>query len=207
MMKSPLASAALVTLLLLPLNSLAQKPVSTQPITAEERAALTPSRTVLERGWDVANTACADCHAIDGISTAPGIPHLAGQRMVYLHRVLLAYQQRERHNDDMNHAIGFLNEDALLAVSAYYASLTPVSAQARDEAWVDAAKKKGGDPFAPIREDMKKCVKCHGEDGNASGSGMPNLTAQDPLFCSVHAGLSQRRSRSSPDAEAGGRAR
>jgi cytochrome c553 len=112
MMKSPLASAALLTLLLLPLNSLAQKPVSTQPITAEERAALTPSRAVLERGWDVANTACADCHGLDGISTAPGIPHLAGQRMVYLHRVLLAYQQRERHNDDMNHAIGFLNEDA-----------------------------------------------------------------------------------------------
>ena len=182
MMKSPLASAALLTLLLLPLNSLAQKPVSTQPITAEERAALTPSRAVLERGRDVANAACADCHGLDGISTSPGIPHLAGQRMVYMHRVLLAYQERERHNDDMNHAIGFLNEDAILSVSAYFASLTPVHAQPRDEAWVDAAKQKGGDPFASIREDMKKCVKCHGEDGNASGSGMPNLTAQDPVY-------------------------
>jgi len=182
MMKSPLASAALITLLLLPITSLAQQPVSTQPITAQERAALTPSRAVLERGWDVANTACASCHGLDGASTVPGIPHLAGQRMVYLHRVLLAYQQRERHNDDMNHAIGFLNEDALLAVSAYYASLTPVSAQPRDEDWADAVKKKGGDPFASIREDMKKCVKCHGEDGNASGSGMPNLTAQDPAY-------------------------
>jgi len=182
MMKSPLASAGLITLLLLPITSLAQQPVSTQPITAQERAALTPSRAVLERGWDVANTACASCHGLDGASTVPGIPHLAGQRMVYLHRVLLAYQQRERHNDDMNHAIGFLNEDALLAVSAYYASLTPVSAQPRDEDWADAVKKKGGDPFASIREDMKKCVKCHGEDGNASGSGMPNLTAQDPGY-------------------------
>jgi len=182
MMKLPLASTVLITSLLLPLTLLAQKPVSTQPITAEERAALTPARTVLERGWDVANTACADCHGLDGVSRTPGIPHLAGQRTVYLHRVLLAYQQRERHNDDMNHAIGFLNEEALLAVSAYYASLTPVSAQPRNEDWLDAVKKKGGDPFASIREDMKKCVKCHGEDGNASGSGMPNLTAQDPAY-------------------------
>jgi cytochrome c553 len=182
MMKSSPATAALTALLLLPITSLAQKPVSTQPITAEERAVLTPAREVLERGWDVANTACADCHGLDGVSTAPGIPHLAGQRTVYLHRVLLAYQDRERRNDDMNHAIGFLNEEAILAVAAYYASLTPASPQSRDADWVDTTKKKGGDAFASIREDMKKCVKCHGEDGNASGSGMPNLTAQDPAY-------------------------
>jgi cytochrome c553 len=182
MMKSSKATAALTALLLLPITSLAQKPVSTQPITAEERAVLTPAREVLERGWDVANTACADCHGLDGVSTAPGIPHLAGQRTVYLHRVLLAYQDRERRNDDMNHAIGFLNEEAILAVAAYYASLTPLSPQPRDADWVDATRKKGGDAFASIREDMKKCVKCHGEDGNASGSGMPNLTAQDPAY-------------------------
>jgi cytochrome c553 len=29
---------------------------------------------------------------------------------------------------------------------------------------------------------MKKCVKCHGEDGNAPASGMPNLSAQDPEY-------------------------
>lgn len=29
---------------------------------------------------------------------------------------------------------------------------------------------------------MKKCIKCHGESGHASGSGMPNLTAQDPEY-------------------------
>jgi cytochrome c553 len=182
MMKSSLAVAALSTFLLLPITSLAQNPVSTEPVTAAERAVLTPSRAVLERGWDVANTACASCHGQDGVSTAPGIPHLAGQRMVYLHRVLLAYQQRERRNDDMNHAIGFLNDEALLAVAAYYANLTPPGPQPRDADWADAVQKKGGDPFAPIREEMTKCVKCHGEDGNASGSGMPNLTAQDPAY-------------------------
>jgi cytochrome c553 len=182
MLKSLLVAAAVGTLLLAPVHAAAQGTASTQPITAEERAALTPSRSTLEKGWDVANTACADCHGLDGISTAPGIPHLAGQRTVYLHRILLSYQQRERLNDDMNHAIGFLNDDAILAVAAFYASLTPASPQPRDEGWMESAAENGRDPFATIREDMKKCVKCHGEDGNASGSGMPNLTAQDPAY-------------------------
>jgi cytochrome c553 len=181
MMKSLLVPLAM-TVLLLPMTGAAQKLNSTQPITAEERAVLVPSRAVLERGWDVANTACADCHGLDGISTAPGIPHLAGQRLVYMHRVLQAYQDRNRRNYDMNHAIGFLNEDAILAVAAFYASLTPAQPQPRDENRSESARENGRDPFATIRESMKKCVKCHGEDGNASGSGMPNLTAQDPAY-------------------------
>jgi cytochrome c553 len=72
----------------------------------------------------------------------------------------------------------------LLAVSAYYASLAPVLPSAADDtAVVEIGEQEGaGDPFADIRGAMKKCVKCHGEDGNASGSGMPNLTAQDPEY-------------------------
>lgn len=182
MLKSLQFAFAVTVLLSVPMTAMAQSLPLTEPVTAQERAALTPSRAVLERGWDVANTACVDCHGLDGVSTAPGIPHLAGQRMVYMHRVLLAYQDRDRRNDDMNHAIGFLNEDAILSVSAYYASLTPPQPQPRQEGWLESAKEKGRDPFATIREDMKKCVKCHGEDGNASGSGMPNLTAQDPAY-------------------------
>jgi cytochrome c553 len=182
MMKSLQTATVIGALVLVPIHGTAQGLASTQPITAEERAALTPSRAILERGWNVANTACADCHGLDGVSPAPGIPHLAGQRLVYLHRVLQAYQQRERHNDDMNHAIGFLNEDAILSVAAYYASLTPARTQPRSEDSTEATAGTGGDPFAVIREDLKKCIKCHGEDGNASASGMPNLTAQDPAY-------------------------
>jgi cytochrome c553 len=157
---------------------------ATQPLDETERAALSPSRGMLELGRGVADKACAECHGMDGASREPGQPHLAGQRTAYLHRVIKAYQARERRNDDMYHATGFLNDEALLAVSAYYASLAPVLAPAADDT-VEAgiAEPEGaGDPFADIRGAMKKCVKCHGEDGNAAGSGMPNLTAQDPEY-------------------------
>lgn len=156
----------------------------TQPLDEMERAALSPSRGMIELGRGVADKACAECHGMDGASRESGQPHLAGQRTAYLHRVMKAYQARERRNDDMYHASGFLNDEALLAVSAYYASLAPALKAAADEtAGAGIGEQEGaGDPFADIRGAMKKCVKCHGNDGNASGSGMPNLTAQDPEY-------------------------
>jgi cytochrome c553 len=160
----------------------AQDSATTQPINSLERSALFPSRAMLDLGKNVASRACIDCHGLDGKSTAPGIPNLAGQRTVYLYRVLQAYRARERRADAMNHAIGFLNEEALLAVSAYYASLVPsrpVFAEGDEPVRVEL---DGADPFAGIREDMKKCDKCHGEDGNSTASGMPNLSAQDPAY-------------------------
>jgi cytochrome c553 len=174
--------AVSTVLLLIPATTWSQGSAATRPINGLERAALSPSRDMLAQGENVADTACASCHGVDGVSPEPGIPHLAGQRTVYLHRVLQAYQKRERHHDEMNHATGFLNEEALLAVSAYYASLPPARPPLLENASIASVDADGGDPFAEIRSDMKKCVKCHGEDGNASASGMPNLSAQTPDY-------------------------
>lgn len=150
-----------------------------QPLDSTERSALMPSRALLKQGQAAAEATCASCHGIDGISTAPGTPHLSGQRAVYLYRVLNAYQDRSRRNDVMNHAIGFLNDQALLAVSAYYSGLHP-----ERPALPDAPERDPGsaDAFASLHPDMKLCIRCHGEDGNASASGMPNLTAQSSAY-------------------------
>lgn len=185
MIKIPHLLAILGATMFLPLFAQGQNgEATTAPISAKERAALTPDRPRIELGRNVAEKACAECHGMDGAGREPGQPHLAGQRTVYLYRVLQAYQARERRNDDMYHAAGFLNDEALLAVSAFYASLAPtlpLAAAAGDGAAL-VAPEGAADPFSDIRGALKKCIKCHGEDGNASGSGMPNLTAQDPEY-------------------------
>jgi len=99
-----------------------------------------------------------------------------------MYRVLQGYQSRERRADAMAHAVGFLNDEALLAVSAYYASLVPARPDPEGENQVVDSESSEGDAFAGIRDDMKKCVKCHGAEGNASASGMPNLTAQSAEY-------------------------
>lgn len=169
-------------LALLPCTGHSQGSTTTTPLNSIERYALNPPREMLDQGENVAATACASCHGVDGVSTAPGTPNLAGQRTVYLYRVLQNYQSRDRRNDAMNHAVGFLNEEALLAVSAYYASLAPARPVSGDDSASEAVETGSGDAFAGIRDDMKKCDRCHGGDGNASASGMPNLTAQSPEF-------------------------
>jgi len=177
------ALAIAAALLFIPVTTWSQGSATTQPISELERAALFPSRSMIELGRSVAETACAECHGSNGISKKTGMPQLAGQRTIYIYRVLQAYQAKGRKNDSMNHAVGFLNEEALLAVSAYFASLTPARppTPSPDEQ-VASADVAAADPFIAIREPIIKCVKCHGDSGNSGASGMPNLTAQNPAY-------------------------
>jgi len=84
-MKRAIHGPLMVIAILLGLAStLAQGDSHTQPIQEEERAALFPSVKMINLGQDVAETTCASCHGMDGISDSEGKPYLAGQRAVYL---------------------------------------------------------------------------------------------------------------------------
>ena len=164
-------------------SALAQGAPQNQPIQKEERAALFPSTKMINMGQDVAETTCASCHGMDGISDSEGKPYLAGQRAVYLYRTLQAYQAGTRDDETRNHG-GFLTEQAMLSVSAYYASLAPVQIVASTDA-AEATEQVAvadEDPFLSIRDSMRKCIKCHDESGNSSRSGLANLTAQHPEY-------------------------
>lgn len=202
-MKIPILILAMVLLLfLIPVTGEAQSSIAARALGDTERKALFPSRDMVELGRAAAEANCAACHGMDGLSDAAGKPHLAGQRTVYLYRVLKAFQSGERRNESNNHNV-FLNDQAILSTAVYYAGLAPVrtidgstatpSSEEPDltalTGQVDAtdieaiqADSDLDDPFLNIRSSMKKCVKCHGESGEASGSGMPSLTAQDPDY-------------------------
>ena len=180
-MKKPDHVPQMVFAVLLGLSSSLVQAVSpTDPIQEHEKEALFPATSVIDFGRDVAETACANCHGLDGISDTPGEPHLAGQRAIYLYRVQQAYQAGTRNDEDNNHK-AFLTDKSLLAVSAYYSSLSPAPILEAQVAGGEADESVE-DPFLGIRDSMKRCIKCHGETGNAEGSGMPNLTAQDPEY-------------------------
>jgi cytochrome c553 len=172
--------ATVVVSLFVSVTSFAQGQPLTQPIQEKEKAALFPSTAMIDQGKKVAEINCADCHGMNGISDSQGQPHLAGQRAVYLYRAQQAYHLGARDDETKKHN-GFLNDDALLAVSAYYSSLTPAVKSETQEPSQQADTPEE-DPFLGIRGAMKRCIKCHDETGNAEGSGMPNLTAQDPEY-------------------------
>lgn len=160
---------------------LVQAATPTEAIQEKERAALAPSARMIEMGRAVAENGCASCHGMDGRSSGEDQPHLAGQRAVYLYRVLQATQNSELEIDSRQHISSFLSDEALLSVAAYYAGLIPI----REPGALDTTEEPETletDPFSEIRKGAKKCTKCHGETGNSTASGMPNLTAQDPEY-------------------------
>lgn len=169
--------------LLLSVTSWAQSADSVRAIGHAERTALFPSRDLIEFGRVAANVNCAACHGMDGISDLEGKPHLAGQRTVYLYRVLKAFQLGGRI-DSQDHHDDFLNDQVLLATAVFYANLSPATPIETTDATedVDQVDELVDDPFLGIRSSMRKCIKCHGESGNSTRSGMPSLTAQDPEY-------------------------
>jgi cytochrome c553 len=126
-------------------------------------------------GKRLANTTCAGCHGENGISTTDGVPHLAGQRAVYLYVELKAYQMGLRGQTIMSNIVKFLNDDALVKVAAYYATLDPPQPSGSPVALPGDALEKGKAAAAG-------CGGCHGETGVSAIPGTPSLVGLDPKY-------------------------
>lgn len=126
--------------------------------------------------------ACKRCHGADGISTAKGVPHVAGQRPAYLYAKLRAYQAGTRGDHGMEGAVQFLSDDALVKVAAYYASLDPAQPPAKSTEKPVPAKP---DPVAAGKAAAASCGGCHGETGVSKIPGMPSLVGLDPKYFSA----------------------
>jgi cytochrome c553 len=64
---------------------------------------------------------CDRCHGVNGNSTDPHFPALAGQRVEYLQKVLEAYRTGARHSLEMAAMADVLSENDVRNLAAYYA--------------------------------------------------------------------------------------
>ena len=126
-------------------------------------------------GKQFADSSCVGCHGTNGISTTAGIPNLAGQRPAYLYITLRTYQTGGRTNAAMNTSVRFVSDDALVKVSAYYASLDP--AEPEHGAAADYI-----DPIKAGQTAAATCAGCHGETGVSKSPGIPSLAGQYPQY-------------------------
>jgi cytochrome c553 len=141
-----------------------------------EMRTLTASPMDIADGKQLASTACARCHGADGISSTPDTPHIAGQRPAYLYLALKDYEKGARNDAKMREAIKFLSDDALIKVSAYYASLDPAPPPAGPMA--PAAP----DPLQAGKTAAAACVGCHGTTGVSQIPAIPSLIGLYPKY-------------------------
>jgi cytochrome c553 len=147
-------------------------------VSDDLRAAVATPQDIAE-GKRVADASCARCHGMDGIGTAKGVPHIAGQRPAYIYLELKVYQTGGRGDIPMGNVVKYMNDDALMKVSAYYASLEPAQPSAAGGVKATASK---SDPVSAGKAAAAGCAGCHGEAGISKTPGMPSLVGLDPKY-------------------------
>lgn len=120
--------------------------------------------------------ACAACHGMDGNSTDPQYPKLAGQGEPYIVTQLMRFKSGVRANPIMAGMAAALSPQDMHDIAAYFASQKPIPGVA-DEALAQEGGKlyREGDAARGI----PACMACHGPDGRGNpGWRVPQIAGQ-----------------------------
>lgn len=141
------------------------------------QAAITVPEYNANAGKQIAETVCAACHGVDGVSPIPSQPNLGGQNVKYLYKQLVNFKSGYRKNGIMQSQVANLSQQDLADVAGYYSSQAPWGVGYGNPATTQEASKLflGG---AKSRN-VIGCAGCHGPDaaGNTFAA-FPRLGGQ-----------------------------
>jgi cytochrome c553 len=120
--------------------------------------------------------ACGACHGMDGNSTDPQYPKLAGQNEQYIVSQLMRFKSGTRQNAIMQGMASTLAPQDMHDVGAYFAAQKRLPGVADEKLASDGGKLyRDGDASRGI----PACMACHGPDGAGNpGWRVPNIGGQ-----------------------------
>ena len=124
--------------------------------------------------------ACGACHGMDGNSTDPQYPKLAGQSEQYIVHQLENFKSGKRQNPIMLGMATPLSEQDMHDIGAYFASKTALPGVA-DQALVEHGQQlfREGD----VKRGIPACMACHSIDGRGNPGAMyPQLQSQHAQY-------------------------
>lgn len=137
----------------------------------------------LQAGTDeaqrLASTMCATCHAVDGNSTNPTYPKLAGQHSSYIAKQLREFNAGTRAHEQMSPVAAKLSPDEITEIAAYFRAKTPSPGKPGDPAIAE----RGRAVYLQGNVDagLPSCDGCHGPEANGSPR-FPRLSGQHPAY-------------------------
>jgi cytochrome c553 len=133
----------------------------------------------LKRAQEIVEGKCFICHGMDGESSSPIFPRLAGQNAQYVARQLADYASGRRKSTQMQPMVEGLTTSDFAALGQFYES-RPVHQHAIEDtelALVGRFVYVRGNPFSGV----PACASCHG--ANAQGSAtLPRLAGQHAAY-------------------------
>jgi cytochrome c553 len=123
---------------------------------------------------------CTACHGVNGNSSNPEWPNLAGQNAAYVREQLAMFKARKRINEIMYPIVAQMSEQDFADVAAFFAAQTPAGLEADPSYWkAGETLYKSGD----VSRNIPACTACHGPSGQGNaGAGYPALRAQHSVY-------------------------
>jgi len=121
----------------------------------------------LPSGRTLAEAKCAACHGIDGNSTDPQYPKIAGQNPYYIRLQLRAFKSGARRSDIMSGIASSLSESEIASLARHFSAQRVKPDTVNDRRLADIGERIFHYPGAGV----PPCVACHGDGGFGPGFG------------------------------------
>ncbi len=135
-----------------------------------------PAKPDLARAQSIVKDVCSACHGLDGNSTTPVNPSLAGMPAEYITLQLTHFKAGIRVNPVMQGMAATLTPEEMKALGIYFAHQNPKGLAAKDASVLTAGQSlyRGGDAGTGV----PACAACHGPDGSGVPKNYPRLGGQ-----------------------------
>lgn len=151
----------------------------------------------LARAEEIVQGKCFICHGVDGESSSPVFPRLAGQHGAYVARQLADYRSGKRKSTTMQPMVEDLNPEDFALLGRYFESRKPLAHAVDDSelAQVGRFVFMRGDPFTGVAA----CASCHGEKGYGTPQ-LPRLAGQHAQYTENQLKAFNKRERTNDNA-------
>ncbi len=133
----------------------------------------------LKRAQEIVEGKCFICHGIEGESSSPVFPRLAGQHAQYIARQLADYASGKRKSTSMQPMVEGLTASDFASLGAWFES-RPVQQHAIEDpelALVGRYLYARGNPYSGV----PACASCHGANGQGTAT-LPRLAGQHAAY-------------------------
>ena len=151
----------------------------------------------LSRATEIVEGKCFICHGVDGESSSPVFPRLAGQHATYVQRQLADYKSGRRKNDTMQSMVNDLSDDDMRVLGQYFES-KPSQAHAVSDAELAQVGRfvyNRGNPYSGVAA----CADCHGAAGHGTDR-LPRVGGQHAQYVENQLKAFSKRERTNDNA-------
>lgn len=161
------------------------------PALAQQPAA------AMARAEEIVQGQCFICHGMDGESSSPAFPRLAGQNAGYVARQLSDYKAGKRNSSTMQPMVAALSEADFQALGQFFATRPTHGHEVQDPELAQAGREVfvRGNPSSGVAA----CASCHGAEGHGSAS-LPRLAGQHAQYTENQLRQFNKRERSNDNA-------